>query len=96
MMLFDCAARRSSVTARDRHEELQALLGRALVDETFRRDLLNGHRRECAAEYALSADEREAVLGVRASDLQSFAAGLESWLQAASSPTSGRSLVAAA
>ena len=37
------------------HEELQAVIGRALVDPVFCKDLLNGHRRERLAEFQLSS-----------------------------------------
>jgi hypothetical protein len=63
-----------------RHPELQALVGRALVDDEFRCGLLNGHRRECIAEFALSADEERAVARIDAPDLTSFAAQLDGWI----------------
>ena len=43
-------------------EELQALVGRALVDPTFRKDLLNGPRVECRSECALTNAEFDAAL----------------------------------
>ncbi len=67
-------------TASQAHEELQALVGRALVDPGFRKDLLNGHRRECLSQFALSPDERMAATGVEADDLATFAAGLNHWI----------------
>ena len=62
------------------HEELQALVGRALVDPGFRKDLLNGHRRECLSQFALTADEHMAATRVEADDLATFASGLQTWI----------------
>lgn len=62
------------------HEELQALVGRALIDPSFQRDLLNGHRAECLDEYNLSRDERVAASTIQASDLRTFARQLDGWI----------------
>ncbi|MFN2252201.1 MAG: hypothetical protein ACK2UL_09825 [Anaerolineae bacterium] len=62
------------------HEELQALVGRALIDPTFKRDLLNGHRAECLDEFNLTRDERVAASMIQASDLRTFARQLDRWI----------------
>jgi hypothetical protein len=62
------------------HESLQALVGRALVDPSFRKDLLNGHRADCLAEYDLTREERRAAGAIQASDLTSFARQLDGWI----------------
>lgn len=62
------------------HEELQAVVGRALVDPTFCSNLLNGHRAECLAEFDLSADEMAAARRIKATDLASYASELDKWI----------------
>lgn len=62
------------------HESLQGLIGRALVDPTFRKDLLNGRRAERLAELELTADERGAAGSIVADDLSSFARELDQWI----------------
>jgi hypothetical protein len=62
------------------HEALQALVGRALVDPSFRAGLLNGHRAECLTEYPLSAEEERAASSIQAGDLTSFASQLDHWI----------------
>lgn len=61
------------------------MVGRALIDPGFRRDLLNGHRRECLAQFGLTADEYMAASAVEADDLTSFAAQLDTWIHSKSS-----------
>ncbi len=62
------------------HEELQALVGRALVDPSFCKGLLNGHRAECLGEFSLSHEERDAARSIKAKDLTSFAGQLDEWI----------------
>ena len=62
------------------HQELQALVGRALVDPKFREDLLGGHRQDCLAEFRLTPDELNAASSVVAGDLASVAAQLDQWI----------------
>ena len=62
------------------HQELQALVGRALVDPKFRKDLLNGHRQDCLAEFPLTPDELIVASSVVAGDLTSFAAQVDQWI----------------
>jgi len=69
----------SMQTAAD-HEEIQALVGRAIIDPQFCEDLLNGHRAECLAEFPLSAEELGAAAAIKADDLAAYAAGLQRWI----------------
>ena len=46
------------MTSATNHESLQGLIGRALVDPTFRKDLLNGHRAERLAELEQDLERR--------------------------------------
>ncbi len=63
------------------HEELQALGGRALVDPSFCKGLLNGHRAECLGEFGLSNEEHDAARSIKAKDLTSFAGQLDEWIR---------------
>ncbi len=71
----------SSAQPAQSHQELQALVGRALVDPEFSKDLLNGHRSECLTEFALTADEFIAASTAEADDLATFAAQIDRWIQ---------------
>jgi hypothetical protein len=64
------------------HEELQALVGRALVEPSFCTALLNGQRELCLSEFALSAEERAAAQIIQATDLSDFARQLDAWIRA--------------
>jgi hypothetical protein len=64
------------------HEELQAVVGRALVDPSFSKDLLNGHRAERLAEFNLSTDELSVARRISANDLAGFAGQLDAWINA--------------
>lgn len=63
------------------HQELQALVGRALVDPAFQQDLLNGHRSECLADFRLTEDELSIASSIAADDLKSFAGQLDDWIR---------------
>ena len=67
---------------------LHALVGTALIDSQFCHGLLNGRRHSLLAEFDLTADEREVVLGVEAGSIQEFAVQLCEWLKAQESPVS--------
>lgn len=62
------------------HEALQALVGRALVDPAFRKDLLNGRRAQCLAECGLAGDEHRAASSIQANELTSYARQLDDWI----------------
>ena len=68
------------ITSTQPHQELRALVGRALVDPKFRKDLLSDRRQECLAEFRLTPDELNAASSVVAGDLTSFAAQLDQWI----------------
>ena len=70
----------TAMTSPTHHESLQGLIGRALVDPTFRKDLLNGHRAERLAELELTPEEHRAASAVDASDLSAYARGLDQWI----------------
>jgi hypothetical protein len=74
------------------HEELQALVGRALIDPTFCKGLLNGHRVECLDEFSLSREEHDAARSIRAKDLTSFAGQLDEWIRDRASRRQGHGL----
>ena len=67
---------------------LQILVGTALTDPRFCHGLLNGSRHTLLAEFDLTDEEREVVLGVEAGSIQEFAAQLCEWLKAQESPMS--------
>ena len=56
---------------------LQILVGRAIISDSFRADILNGRRAELLQEFDLDAEERAAVLAIRADTLAEFAAQIE-------------------
>jgi hypothetical protein len=66
---------------------LHTLVGTALTDHNFCHDLLNGRRRTLLAQFDLTNEEREAILGIQADTLQEFASQLCEWLKAQKSPT---------
>lgn len=61
-------------------QALHHLIGAALVDQAFQRDLLDGRRAAVIESYDLSPDERRVILGIRSSTLQEFALALDRWL----------------
>jgi len=63
------------------HDELQALIGRALVEPSFQHDLLNGGREACLAEFPLTADEYAVARAIHAADLGAYARQLDEWIQ---------------
>lgn len=58
----------------------QAVVGTALTDSTFRKDLLNGSRRRVLQAFDLSGEEVEAIMAIRAESLDEFAGALHSLL----------------
>jgi len=67
------------------HEGLQTLVGRALIDPSFRRGLFSDQRAECLAEVTLTAEERQAASRIQADDLADYAAELDAWMRERSS-----------
>lgn len=58
---------------------LQAIVGNALVDKKFCEALLNAPHL-VTTDFDLSEVECQAVLSIRASDLEEFAAKLDRWM----------------
>lgn len=58
----------------------QAVVGTALTDTTFRKDLLNGSRRRVLQSFDLTGDELEAIMAIRAESLEEFAGALHTLL----------------
>jgi hypothetical protein len=52
---------------------LQALIGTALTDSTFRHSLLNGSRRRILQSFPLTHQEIEIIMAIRADSLEQFA-----------------------
>lgn len=63
------------------HEEIQALIGRALIEPGFCHDLLNGRRDACLAEFPLTTEERHAAYAIEATSLQDYARQMDGWIQ---------------
>lgn len=61
-------------------QSFQAVVGTALTDTTFRKDLLNGSRRRVLQSFDLSGDEVEAIMAIRANSLDEFAGAMHSLL----------------
>ena len=62
------------------YESLQALIGTAVVDPDFRKALLNGSRSHAVKSLALSHEELDAVMAIRAETLEQFAGQLDQWI----------------
>jgi hypothetical protein len=54
-------------------QSLQAIIGTALTDQDFRKALLNGSRRRVLQSFALTGDEVETIMSIRADSLEQFA-----------------------
>jgi hypothetical protein len=61
---------------------LNAIATRALLDNHFRADILNGHRKERISEFDLTEDERKVVLSIEADTLDQFIHHLGRWIYA--------------
>lgn len=62
------------------YESLQAVIGTAVIDSTFRKSLLNGSRHRAIASFDLTREERDVVMGIRADSLEQFAGQLDRWI----------------
>jgi hypothetical protein len=58
------------------HRSVQALIGTAVTDNTFRKALLNGSRRRVLQSFPLTGDEIESIMAIRAETLEQFAGEL--------------------
>jgi len=61
-------------------EAVQAIMGTAIIDKEFSRDLLNARRDRAIARFELTPEERRAVSGIKAETLEQVARQLDSWL----------------
>jgi hypothetical protein len=62
--------------------KLNAMVTKALTDSRFCADILNGHRRERIQEYNLADNVEQAVMGIKAKNLDQFIRSLETWMTA--------------
>lgn len=63
-----------------RAPSFQTLIGTALIDNDFRKALLNGSRRKILQSFAFSGDEIEKMMAIRADSLEQFASELHEQL----------------
>ena len=56
---------------------LHLIVGEAMLRETFRAGILNGHRAELLYKFDLEPDEYAQVMAIQAQDIQEFAAAVE-------------------
>ena len=61
------------------HEALQAIVGTAIVDSTFRHSLLN-RSPEALRRFELTPEESAAVLRINAKTIEGFARELHGWI----------------
>ena len=61
------------------HENLQAIVGRAMVDSAFRRRLLS-RSNEVLADLELSPEETDIVSQTKAASIEEFALELDEWI----------------
>ncbi len=62
------------------HESLQAVIGTAVIDSDFRQNLLTGSRHRAIANFGLTREEVDIVMGIRADSLEQFAGQLDRWI----------------
>lgn len=62
--------------------KLNAMVTKALTDSRFCADILNGHRRERIQEYNLADNVVQAVMGIKAKNLDQFIRSLDTWMTA--------------
>jgi len=61
------------------YENLQAVVGTAIVDSTFRRRLLN-RSLEALKPFDLSSEEVDAIRSIHADTFEGFASALNRWI----------------
>lgn len=59
---------------------LNAFATKALLDNKFQADILNGHRRERLNEFELTDEEKQAVLTINAKNINQFIQQLGQWM----------------
>ena len=62
------------------HPRLQVMVGAAGLDDGVRHRLLNGQRRQVAAEFGLSGQEMEVVMRIEATVYRDFVQHLHDWV----------------
>jgi len=61
------------------HENLQAIVGRAIVDSAFRQGLLN-RSGDVLADLELTSEESAVVAKTRATTIEDLASELDTWI----------------
>ncbi len=61
---------------------LEEVVGHAIIDRSFRADLLNGSRARVLSRFNLTPEEQQALMSIRAESLESFAGQLAGWIDA--------------
>ncbi len=59
---------------------LNALITKAILDDKFQEDILNGQRQARIDEFDLSHDEKKTLLDIQADNLDQFIVQVERWL----------------
>jgi hypothetical protein len=59
---------------------LNAMITKAMLDEAFQADILNGKRQECIEKFELSDEEKKALLVIDADNLEQFVSQVERWM----------------
>lgn len=67
-----------------RHENIQALIGTAIVDAEFRQHLLEDAS-AVIGDFGLTPEEASAILSIRATTFQGFASQVHAWITSRSS-----------
>jgi hypothetical protein len=70
------------------YETLQAIVGTAIVDSRFRRNLLSGSQ-EALSGFRLTAEETAALCSIRAKTFHGFATQLHDWIDPEEMPSLG-------
>lgn len=71
------------------YETLQAIVGSAIVDSAFRRNLLNKSQ-DTLRNFNLTPEESAAIAAIEAKTFQGFAQELQGWIARQSSADNGR------
>ena len=64
------------------HPVLEEVVGQAIIDHEFRAGLLHGRRARLLSQFDLTAEERQALMSIRADSLEAFAGQLYRWIEA--------------
>ena len=61
---------------------LEEMVGHAIIDRSFRADLLTDRRDRVLSQFDLTPEEQQALMSIRAESLESFAGQLFGWMEA--------------